>query len=257
MQNQTIFDFFDIHLQINMKPYRLFVIFLIVTGNAGVVGAQTADEIISKYVQSIGGQDVIKKIKSLYLESTSKAMGFKATTITTVLNGKGYKSETQFMGRKIVTCYNDKGGWSSGTNKDKKTMEMSQNQYQTGMDQMFIGTPFLDYKVRGFQAAYLGREKVGDINTHKVSLTKSATGINEYWFDPATGFLIKSSQQTMREGNQVEIVTVYADYYKTKSGFALPLTTEMDFNNKMSVKSKVIKVIVDQPINAIIFVMPD
>ena len=233
----------------------LILMFLVLTGSSSGY-SQNADQIIARYIQAIGGTEVVSNLKSLVLESSSKFMMFKANTVTTVLNGKGYKSETKAMGREIIQCFNEKGGWMSGISKEKNTEEMSRSQYMAGRQQMFIGSPFLDYKAKGFKTSYLGREMVGDVNAYKISLVKSATETDQYWFDPATGYLIKSLQKTSREDNPVEIVTLYTDYYKTKIGYVLPLTLEMDISGRMSVKSKITKVIVDQPVNATIFIKP-
>ena len=38
-------------------------------------------------------------------------MGSDNPSTTTIVDGVGYKNETDFNGAKIVQCYTDKGGW--------------------------------------------------------------------------------------------------------------------------------------------------
>ena len=73
--------------------------------------AQTADDIISKYVTAVGGKDAITGVKSLIIESSVSVMGNDIPSTTTIVVGKGYKNESDFQGTKMVQCFSDKGGW--------------------------------------------------------------------------------------------------------------------------------------------------
>ena len=41
-----------------------------------------------------------------------EVMGNQAPVVEQLLEGKGFKSEIDFNGSKIIQCYTDKGGWS-------------------------------------------------------------------------------------------------------------------------------------------------
>ena len=67
---------------------------------------------MSKYIAAIGGKDAISQVKSMYTESSIQVMGSDNPSTTTLVDGVGYKSETDFNGTKIVQCFTDKGGWT-------------------------------------------------------------------------------------------------------------------------------------------------
>jgi hypothetical protein len=91
-----------------MKNRRIIALAFFALLGAGYVTAQTADEIISKYVQAIGGKDQLAKFTSVYTESTMEIMGMQGILKSTTLNGKGMKTEMDIMGNIITTCYTDK-----------------------------------------------------------------------------------------------------------------------------------------------------
>ena len=75
------------------------------------INAQTADDIIAKHLDAMGGKDKISLIKSLYTEGTVQVMGNDNPTTTTILNGKGFRNESDFNGQKFIQVFTDKGGW--------------------------------------------------------------------------------------------------------------------------------------------------
>jgi len=68
---------------------KTFSSLLVLTAFIGLsASAQTADEIISKHIDALGGKDAIAKVTSLYMEGSMQVMGNEAPTTVTVLAGK-------------------------------------------------------------------------------------------------------------------------------------------------------------------------
>ena len=58
--------------------------------------AQTAEDIVAKNLLAIGGKDVVTNTKSVVITSNLEVMGNDVPTTTTIVAGKGFKSETDF-----------------------------------------------------------------------------------------------------------------------------------------------------------------
>ena len=76
--------------------------------------AQTADDVIAKYVDALGGAEKVKSIQSIYTEAV--AVGPNGSEITTTIyrvQGKLFRSETDFGMGKFGILVTEKGGWFS------------------------------------------------------------------------------------------------------------------------------------------------
>jgi len=83
-------------ININLNSYKMKTLKTLTLLFAAILcslssSAQTADEIIGKYIQAVGGKDKLTKITSLYTESTVDIMGMLGTIKSTTLNGKGMR----------------------------------------------------------------------------------------------------------------------------------------------------------------------
>src|ERR1700761_7248981 len=95
-----------------MKTLSAALLLLGFTLGAVRTQAQTADEIVSKYINAIGGKDAIKSVKTLYIEGALNVMGNEAPSTTYIVNGKGFKNQVDFNGQQIVQVVTTTGGWS-------------------------------------------------------------------------------------------------------------------------------------------------
>jgi hypothetical protein len=240
-----------------MKNKKILTLAVIALLGASYVSAQTADEIIGKYIQAIGGKAELGKITSLYTESTLDIMGMQGIIKSTTLNGKGMKQEMDIMGNIIATCYTDKGGWSINPMTGSTSAEpMPDAQYNSGKDNIFIGGAFVNYPENGYKAVLLGNEAVGDINAYKIKITLPDSSSSEYFFDPTTFLLVKSIQQVDMQGQMVDNVITLSDYQQTE-GYTAPHKMEVSIaGGQFTMTMAVTKVEINVPVDEAIFVKP-
>lgn len=220
------------------------------------VSAQTADEIIAKYLQATGGKEKISQLTSVVMEGTMEVMGNSGPMKMTTLNGKGYKSEIDVQGSTLVTCFNDKDGWTINPFMGGGSPEaMPEGQYKSGKEQIFIGAPFVFYKEKGYQAELAGNETIGDINAVKIKMTSPENNIVNYLFDPATGYLIRSVQQVDMQGSMVDNTMTFSDW-KDVEGFPQPFKLNMNIGGQFEMTMTISKVEYNKPVDAAIFVKP-
>jgi hypothetical protein len=239
-----------------MKNFKSVLLLITVLFCGSFVSAQTADEIIAKYLQSMGGKEQISKVNSLYIEGTMDVMGNSGALKMTTLNGKGYKMDVEMMGSVITTCFNDKEGWTVNPMMGSTTPTvMPEIQYKAGKEQIFIGAPFLNYAEKGYKVELMGQEAVGDIQAWKIKMISPENNTVYYFFDSATGYMIRTIQQAEMQGTMVENVMTLSDY-RVADGYAQFYKMVMNIGGQFEMTMNIAKVEVNKTVDPAIFAKP-
>ena len=190
--------------------------------------AQTADEIINKWIDAMGGKDKLSSIKTIYTEDELNIMNNLAPRKSYLVNGKGFKSESDFNGQKIIDCYLVDSGWSINPLAGVNTpANMPAAQVKLGQLQLDAAGPLYNYAAKGSKAALLGKENLNGAASYKLQLT-TATGVEmNFFIDSATNYILKGVTKMNADGQDIEITTVYSDYRKTADGFVIPFSQEI------------------------------
>jgi hypothetical protein len=236
-----------------MKMLKHCLLLLVAGPAFFAVQAQTVDEIISKHVDAIGGKDKIGQIKSLYSEATVQAMGNENPSTLTVLNGKGYKMESEINGQKMVQCFTDKGGWAINPFAGgSDAQSMPADVYKLNEDQIYIGGPLVDYAAKGNKVELQGKED----GAYKLKVTNKDSAESTYYIDPATYYVTKLVQKGTMMGQEMEITRTYSNYKKTDFGYVIPYTVEINYGGQFNISSAVKKIEINKDVDPKIFDMP-
>lgn len=239
-----------------MTIVKRCLLLLTVLISAASIKAQTADDIIAKHLDAIGGKEKLKGINTVKMESTMEVMGNEAPSTTIIVNGKGFRNESEFNGQKMIQVYTDKGGWMVNPMTGSDTPQaMPEEQSKVGQTQIYI-VPFLDYAAKGYKAELAGQEKVGAVNAYKVKLTDPAGNATTFYFDPSTYYIIQATRTAEMMGQQMDVTTNYSDFKKTDYGWVVPQTMEINMGGQFSLTSKVKNVEVNKDVDPGIFDMP-
>ncbi|MBC8034058.1 MAG: hypothetical protein H7Y03_07940 [Chitinophagaceae bacterium] len=239
-----------------MKQLHLVFISIFTTLCFSVANAQTADEIVNKHIEAIGGQEKLAGVKSSVLESSIQIMGNEFPAITSILYNKGFRSEMELNGQKIVQVCTDKSGWSINPMQGVTTAtNMPENQYKATKDAIYLNGGLFNYKARKAKVELQGQEKIGAVNAYKIKLTSADSVSTTYYIDPASYNLIQSIKMSDMQGQQVQILTLYSDYRKTESGRSVPFTTETHFGEQFVLTSHLKKIEDNKLVDPAIFEM--
>jgi hypothetical protein len=220
-----------------------------------MVNAQTADEIVSKHIEAIGGKEKLSQVTSVYMESGTEVMGNESSTKITILTGKGFRNETDFNGQQIVNVITDKGGWAINPfGGSGEAVALPEEQYKAGEDQVYID-PLLNYAAKGAKVELIGKEKVGAVDAFKLKYTNKDNSETTYYIDPSTYYIVQAVKKGMVMGQEATITIGYSDFKKNDFGLYLPYTTNIDMG-QVVLKVSTKKVEVNKAVDPSIFEMP-
>ena len=215
--------------------------------------ALSPDEIVGKYLDAIGGKAAISQVKSISMETSVSVMGNDVPGTTVVVDGVGYRSDTDFNGTKITSCVNGKGGWQVNpmTGAADPT-PMSDDEYKSARDQIYVGGQLYDYAAKGNKVELISSAADG----YKVKVTNKDGVDTTYVIDPTT-FLIKSTvRKGQMQGQDVDITTTYSDYRKTDVGYLMPYAMDLDLGGQFQLSIAIKKADLNKTIDPAIFEMP-
>jgi outer membrane lipoprotein-sorting protein len=226
------------------------------TQTAATTQTQTADQIISKYIDAIGGKERLSQIKTLHTEEEMIIMNNPSPSVTDVVDGKGYKNQVDFNGQQVITCYTDKSGWTVNPLAGQPTpAAVPADQLKIGQMQLDIAGPLVGYSAKGNKVSLTGTEKLGGATVYKLKLTTADNTEMDFFIDTNSFYLSKAIIRLSAGGNPFEVVVVTSNYKKTPFGYTLPFTREVSYPG-LTITTEVKKVEINNEIDPSIFVMP-
>jgi outer membrane lipoprotein-sorting protein len=231
-----------------MKILKLSLLAIAALVVTNFVQAQTADDVINKYLDAIGGRDVLGKVKSLYMENEMSVMGNTLSGTVNLLVGKGYKREMEANGQKIIQCVTDSSGWVLNPMTGSTTAQpMSKDEYNMNKDVLQIGAPLINYAANGSKVELVGKETLDSSSVYKLKLTDKDNNETDFYIDANTYYLVKTTK-TLEEAD-MDITTTFSNYQKTDIGYVMPFATTVSMSNGVTVNTTITKVVVNQEID--------
>jgi outer membrane lipoprotein-sorting protein len=183
----------------------------------------TADQIIEKYIQALGGKAAIEKISSRVVKGTFElpAMGVSGTATIYAKAPNKMLAVFDIPGFGTVReGYNGTVAWEQ--NPDMGLREKS------GAELAFIKLESEFYKDIKLKELYpkinvKGKEKVGDRDVYLVEATPSEGSPEKWYFDVQTGLIIRRDFVADTAQGSIPMEQYFEDY-KEVDGMKLPFT---------------------------------
>jgi len=228
-----------------MKKLSLLVKTIIFSLAFANVQAQTADEVVNKYIETIGGKEKLEKLTAMKMEMVANYQGMEIPV--EVVSSKDGKMlvKIDLMGKKMTqVAFDGNSGWSTNMmtmKAEKMDSETIENMKKSaGKD---FPDPFYNYKDKGYTAEYIGKETKEGTECHKIKLTKLPVTVNGektddvsfYYFDIENSVIVMTEAEIKEGPMKGQMATSTAGNYQEVEGIYFPFTMNQ-FGQEMTIK---------------------
>ncbi len=191
------------------------------------LSAQTADDIIAKYITTIGGMDRIQAMQTLRRTGRfTGGGGFEAVVVQENKRPGSVREEFSIQGMTGITAYDGRTGWKIEPWGGKKDPEaLGEEELRSISEDADFDGPLINYQQKGNKVELVGLEQVEGTDAYKLKVTLANGDIRYYYMDSDYYVPIRIDTQRMIRGAQQEFETSLGDY-KRVAGVYLPHSIE-------------------------------
>ena len=224
--------------------------------------AQTADDIVNKYIAATGGTEKWSKVISLKFTGTYQmGPGMQAPLMSAYLSKpfKGSYSDFSWQGMTSKNAIRADSGWSYNPFGGKReTDPIAPEEIRSdklGSDPQGL---LFNYKQKGCAVEYLGTDDMDGTDVLKLRLTTQEGDMVYYYLDAETYYVLKEIQRVKLKDKEQKSYVTYSDFKKTEYGIVLPFCQQrVDENgNEQGGPVNFLKIEVNATIDAKIFDKP-
>ncbi len=185
------------------------------------VSAQTADEIIAKNIEAMGGAAKLATLTSFKKTGSMSMQGMDIPMVFTTAHMKGSRMDVEVMGTsnyQIITP--EKGYMFFPVQQMTEAKEMEPDALAAGQSQLDAQGALFNYKEKGTTVEYITTEKVDGADAYKLKVTRKSGKTAFYYIDTKTNRLTKtSSKEKGPDGEEMDNEIGFSDYKQNADGY--------------------------------------
>ncbi len=228
-----------------MKLTKIIASAFLVLATSALSFAQTADEIVAKHIEAMGGADKWKALKSMEMKNKFSVQGMDIDSKTVIVNGKSLRTDISVMGQEIISAINGETGWAQqpammgGTGEPE---DMPGALIKESRKQVNLGGSLLNYKDNGSTVELVGKEKLDGVDVYHLKLTEKNGDITNLFLSTANFYTLKSSGKRNIQGKDIDAEVNFSNF-KQVEGLTFPFTMETasPMGGMMTIETETIK----------------
>lgn len=239
----------------NIKYLLAFFAAILISIN---LPAQTAEEIVDKHIEALGGSENLQAVKSLKVIGSAKVMGIEIPYTTYNLAPNKTYFEMSIQGFTIKQAYDGNTAWSVNPMSGSSSPEIVEGEEAKAIkDRGIIFGRLTTYKNDGAKIELLGKENVNNTEAYKILYTGSDGSKVNYYVSIESSLVVKVQKKVNVNGSEMDSETTFFDYRKTGNVMmAYAMDTKVK-NSPMGSQNIIIdKIEINPSVDENIFSMP-
>ncbi|MEK6612579.1 MAG: hypothetical protein AABZ29_07335 [Gemmatimonadota bacterium] len=207
-----------------MRPVSLLALTFVLAAHASAQATPTADEIIARYAQRIGGAERLRAVQSVRKSGRFYGGGgFEAVVTNEYRRPNKVREEFTFGGMTGVTAFDGTSGWKIEPWGGKKDPEsLGEDETKGIVEDAEFDDPLFNYQQRGNKVELIGTDQVEGTDVYKLRVTLSSNGdVRTYYLDAESCVPIKYEVKRTVRGTERTFEVELGDY-KEVQGVLFP-----------------------------------
>ncbi len=152
------------------KTYFKSILLLVISGIFSSAFAQkTLDEIVALHLTAMGGTDKLSKLKSVKITAEMEVMKMQIPVTTTIVQDRGFRSETVVQGSTITQVIDNDKGWSINPMAGQTKATPLPDEVVKSLSAETDLTGLYNYKEKGQTLTLDGEDDLGGAKVYKVT----------------------------------------------------------------------------------------
>ncbi len=174
----------------------------------------TADAVIAKYIDAIGGRAKLDAVKTVRLNGKLTMQGGMEMPMTMEVKlPNKVRVEAIFQGMAMTQGYDGESGWMiapfTGSSDAQKMPEEQVKQFKNQAD---VHGPLVDYKKKGHTVELDGAEEVEGTATYKLKVTKKDGDVEFYLVDKKRFLPVAMRTRAYTMAGESDAQVIFGDY---------------------------------------------
>jgi outer membrane lipoprotein-sorting protein len=238
---------------------KRMIVLAMALGIVAPAAAQTADEIVAKHIEAMGGLEKLKSVKSVRMTGRmTVGPGIEAPVTMEVKRPNSMRMDFTVQGMVGSQAYDGKVGWTlMPFGGSKVPQQMAGDELQMAAEQADIDGPLVDYKAKGNTVELLGKETVEGAEAYKLKVTLKSGVVRTMYIDAEHFLQVKEESKRTIRGTEIDGETIFGDY-KEVGGLMLPHSIDSGQKGSPQRQKLVVeKIELNVPIDDARFKMPE
>ncbi len=194
------------------------IAFLQVTGEV--------DEILDRHYEALGGLENLGRLETLSIKGVNRFQEQEISVRYLAKRPNLLRMDSESPEIKVVRVFDGERAWQAikqpGAPKQVTEME-GQEAVELVRESDFDG-PLVDYKEKGHEIAFLGRETVQDREAYKLTLVEERGARETYYIDAESYQVVKKAADVSTRTGEI-LFEMYYDDFREVDGLMFPFET--------------------------------
>jgi outer membrane lipoprotein-sorting protein len=218
----------------------------------------TADQIVQKHVEALGGEAKLNAIQSLVVTGKASILGQTEAPLTIQVKRPNLlRLEITFQGRKVVQAFDGVTAWTINPMIGAEPKQSSEEDTRAAQESSdFIGGNLVDYKSKGNTVELVDKEEIEGVAVYKLKITKKGGSVEYDYLDAKSFLPVKTEGRRTQLGQEILYESKIANY-KPVEGVLMPFSLTQMVNGRLAMEITVEKMDANVTLDAAVFKMPE